>query len=114
MNKFGVGAIQAIQNGGDGTIDTPNGPLKPMIPDRTGQMIINPAWVNVARNKILQDPTQRSTYYNEVDQRVKSRDDANYRIWEAYQTTSARNGIPTQSTTPLTPGGSAINPNKVY
>lgn len=117
MNKFGVGAIQTIQNGGDGTIDTPNGPLKPMIPDRTGQMIINPAWVNVARNKILQDPTQRSTYAAEVDRRVDRRDEANYRIWEAYQTTSARNGIPTQSTTPLTPSpgrGVPIQQGKTY
>ena len=114
MNKYGMQAIQAIQGGGDGSIQTQSGVLQPTIQDRNGNEVMNPQWVERARSMILMDATQRSVYSAEVDRAVEQRDQANYRIWEAYQTTSAKAGIPTQSTTPLTPGNSGINPNKVY
>lgn len=114
MNKYGVQAIVEIQNGGDGSIITESGTLSPTKPDRNGNEVMNEQWIERARSMILMDATQRSVYSAEVDRAVEKRDETNYNIWAAYQTTSARNGIPTQSLTPLTPGNSPINPNKVY
>jgi hypothetical protein len=114
MNKYGMQAIQAIQGGGDGAIQTESGVLQPTIQDRNGNEVMNPQWIERARSMILMDATQRSVYSAEVDRAVEKRDETNYNIWAAYQTTSAKAGIPTQSTTPLTPGSSPINPNKVY
>lgn len=116
MNKYGAQAIMEIEGGGDGSIKTESGVLRPTKPDRNGNEVMNEVWIERARSMILMDPTQRSRYSAEVDRAVDERDRANHRIWEAYQTTSAKAGIPTQSLTPLTPnpGGAPINPNKVY
>ena len=117
MNKYGMQAIQAITGGRDGSIKTESGMLRPTKPDRNGNEVMNEVWVERARSMILMDATQRSSYSAEVDRAVEQRDQANYRMWEAYQTTSAKAGIPTQSLTPLTPnpgGGVLIQKGKTY